>query len=62
MITAKTLEQYADKYDTRIITIIILWYFWSGCTLYLNKYLVDFQDADSALLSNIKLLSVGLKF
>ena len=53
MISAKGnfTEQYKDKYSSRIITIIFLWYFWSGCTLYLNKYLVDFQNADPTMLS-----------
>ena len=55
MISAKGnfTEQYKDKYSSRIITIIFLWYFWSGCTLYLNKYLVDFQNADPTMLSKL---------
>ena len=49
------MSDLTDRYDTRVITVIILWYFWSGCTLYLNKYLVDYQDADAALLSSIQM-------
>merc|ERR1711994_940799 len=49
------MSDLTDRYDARVITIIILWYFWSGCTLYLNKYLVDYQDADATLLSSIQM-------
>ena len=55
MISVSKMSDLTDRYDARVITIIILWYFWSGCTLYLNKYLVDYQDADATLLSSIQM-------
>lgn len=49
-------EQYADRYDARVIVLICVWYFFSACTLYLNKYLVAFENADSATLSSCQML------
>ena len=49
-------QQYADRYDGRVIVLICTWYFFSGCTLYLNKYLVAMADADSAALSSCQML------
>lgn len=44
-------EKFAERIDGRVIAAIVLWYFWSGCTLFLNKYLIDLTDGDAAILS-----------
>ena len=44
-------EQFSDRFDRRIVAALLLWYFWSALTLFLNKYIIDLRDGDSALLS-----------
>ena len=34
----------------RAIMYLLLWYFWSGCTLFLNKYVVFFMKGDPIFL------------
>ena len=49
-------DQFNDRFDSRIIMVLVLWYFWSALTLFINKYLIDIHDGDTAILS--KLLKV----
>lgn len=35
----------------RAIMFLLLWYFWSGCTLFLNKYVVFFMKGDPTFLA-----------
>lgn len=51
-------DQFADKFDRSVIGALISWYFWSALTLFLNKYIIDRQDGDSALLSCIQMSAV----
>ena len=37
----------------RAIMYLLLWYFWSGCTLFLNKYVVFFMKGDPIFLGKI---------
>ena len=46
-------EQFSDRFDKRIVAALLLWYFWSALTLFLNKYIIDLRDGDSALLSKL---------
>ena len=39
----------------RAIMYLLLWYFWSGCTLFLNKYVVFFMKGDPIFLGKIAL-------
>ena len=48
---SRKIDQFADKFDGRIIAALLSWYFWSALTLFLNKYIIDRRDGDSALLS-----------
>ena len=47
----KTGERFTERIDNKVIAALILWYFWSGCTLFLNKYLIGKTDGDATLLS-----------
>lgn len=37
----------------RAIMFLLLWYFWSGCTLFLNKYVVFFMKGDPTFLGKV---------
>lgn len=49
--TLSTGGKFVERIDARVIYAILMWYFWSGCTLFLNKYLIDLTDGDAAVLS-----------
>ena len=34
----------------KAVLFLLLWYFWSGCTLFLNKYVVFYMKGDSIFL------------
>ncbi len=34
----------------KAILYLLLWYFWSGCTLFLNKYVVFYMKGDATFL------------
>eukprot|EP00093_Oithona_nana_P005380 05380.XXX_257317_258796_1 [CDS] Oithona nana genome sequencing. len=51
-------DQFTDKIDRGVIVALLSWYFWSALTLFLNKYIIDRQDGDSALLSCIQMSAV----
>ena len=43
--------KFAERINGRVVAALVLWYFWSGCTLFLNKYLIDQTSGDAVLLS-----------
>ena len=44
-------DELADRFTPKVVMALILWYFWSGCTLFMNKYVIDIRKGDSAILS-----------
>lgn len=43
--------------NRHLLLYIVLWYFFSATTLFLNKYIISFQDGDAMLLGNSSGLS-----
>ncbi|KAL1116681.1 hypothetical protein AAG570_005153 [Ranatra chinensis] len=39
---------------------LVLWYFFSGCTLFLNKYILTYMQADPTLLGTFQMLMTGV--
>lgn len=37
-------------FNVRAFFFLILWYFFSGCTLFLNKYILSYMQADPTIL------------
>jgi len=59
----KTGERFTERIDNKVIAALILWYFWSGCTLFLNKYLIGVTDGDATLLSCVQMTAtIGLGY
>ena len=48
----------AGLWNIRAIRFLLLWYFFSGCTLFLNKYILSFMRGDPIVLG--KLFSLPL--
>uniref|UniRef100_A0A0A9Z2H3 Solute carrier family 35 member E2B n=1 Tax=Lygus hesperus TaxID=30085 RepID=A0A0A9Z2H3_LYGHE len=46
--------------NCRALFFLVLWYFFSGCTLFLNKYILSYMDADPALLGTFQMLMTGV--
>jgi len=42
--------------NLRAVWFLCLWYFFSGCTLFLNKYILTFLDGDATLLGSCQML------
>ncbi len=38
----------------KAVLFLVLWYFWSGCTLFLNKYVVFYMKGDPTFLGKNK--------
>lgn len=47
-ITEKRMEDGLQSF--RAITFLVLWYFFSGCTLFLNKYILSYLNGDPTVL------------
>ncbi|XP_054271251.1 solute carrier family 35 member E2B-like [Macrosteles quadrilineatus] len=43
--------------NVRALFFLILWYFFSGCTLFLNKYILSYTDADPTILGTFQMLT-----
>eukprot|EP00095_Tigriopus_kingsejongensis_P003128 maker-scaffold438_size171652-snap-gene-0.34 protein:Tk03128 transcript:maker-scaffold438_size171652-snap-gene-0.34-mRNA-1 annotation:"solute carrier family 35 member e2" len=41
----------ATVWSRKAVVFLVLWYFWSGCTLFLNKYVVYFLKGDPVVLA-----------
>jgi len=46
----------AGLQNVRAIWFLALWYFFSGCTLFLNKYILSYLEGDSTLLGSCQML------
>jgi len=42
--------------NVRALLFLFLWYFFSGCTLFLNKYILSYRDGDATLLGSMQML------
>lgn len=47
--------------NVRAVTFLVLWYIFSGCTLFLNKYILSFLNGDLAVLGMPKRLAFQLE-
>ena len=54
-----TREQ-SSRMHPRAIMYLLLWYFWSGCTLFLNKYVVFFMKGDPIFLGMVQLYFLNM--
>ncbi|XP_014290559.1 solute carrier family 35 member E2A [Halyomorpha halys] len=46
--------------NCRAFFFLILWYFFSGCTLFMNKYILEYMEADPTLLGTFQMLMTGI--
>uniref|UniRef100_A0A1B6KKG7 Sugar phosphate transporter domain-containing protein n=1 Tax=Graphocephala atropunctata TaxID=36148 RepID=A0A1B6KKG7_9HEMI len=46
--------------NVRALFFLILWYFFSGCTLFLNKYILSYTDADPTILGTFQMLMTAV--
>lgn len=46
--------------NCRAFFFLILWYFFSGCTLFMNKYILEYMQADPTLLGTFQMLMTGI--
>ncbi|KAJ1522933.1 hypothetical protein ONE63_002072 [Megalurothrips usitatus] len=49
-VITETPENKAGLWNIRAVRFLILWYFFSGCTLFLNKYILAFMRGDPMVL------------
>jgi len=45
----------AGLLNVRALWFLFLWYFFSGCTLFLNKYILTYMEGDSILLGCVQM-------
>ena len=45
-VSNSSAESKAGLWNMRAVRFLILWYFFSGCTLFLNKYILSFMKGD----------------
>uniref|UniRef100_A0A1B6C9V1 Sugar phosphate transporter domain-containing protein n=1 Tax=Clastoptera arizonana TaxID=38151 RepID=A0A1B6C9V1_9HEMI len=43
-------------FNVRAMFFLVLWYFFSGCTLFLNKYILSYLNADPTILGTFQML------
>jgi len=46
--------------NCRALFFLFLWYLFSGCTLFLNKYILTYMEADPTLLGTFQMLTTGV--
>lgn len=53
-----SIEKHNKKGLTsiRAVTFLLLWYFFSGCTLFLNKYILSYENGNPAILAACQML------
>lgn len=49
-VITETPENKAGLWNIRAVRFLLLWYFFSGCTLFLNKYILSFMRGDPMIL------------
>ncbi|CAG0914182.1 unnamed protein product [Notodromas monacha] len=50
------LEARGGLMNVRAFTFLILWYFFSLCTLFMNKYILSYREGDATILGNCQML------
>ncbi|XP_073976560.1 solute carrier family 35 member E2B-like [Rhodnius prolixus] len=58
--TAQEQRQKAGLCTCRALLFLTLWYLFSGCTLFLNKYILSYMQADPTLLGTFQMLMTGV--
>ncbi|KAK9501117.1 hypothetical protein O3M35_002222 [Rhynocoris fuscipes] len=53
-------RQKAGLCTCRALFFLGLWYIFSGCTLFLNKYILSYMEADPTLLGTFQMLMTGI--
>lgn len=49
-----TNDTKGGLFNPRALFFLILWYLFSGCTLFLNKYILSYMEGDPTILGNKK--------
>lgn len=55
--TSSKTEVKDGLFNVRAMFFLVLWYFFSGCTLFLNKYILSYLDADPTILGKLRVNS-----
>lgn len=50
-------SEMADRIGAKAILFLALWYFWSGCTLFFNKYIVAYLKGDPTILGCTQMIA-----
>jgi len=53
----KKMSTDAGLCNVWAVSYLCLWYFFSGCTLFLNKYILTFLEGDATILGGMQMLS-----
>lgn len=53
LITSKPNNK-VGLFNVRALTFLLLWYFFSGCTLFLNKYILTYLNGNPTVLGLFK--------
>lgn len=56
IVYTKKQETRDGLFNARAMFFLLLWYFFSGCTLFLNKYILSYLDADPTILGTFQML------
>lgn len=48
-----TSDTRGGLFNPRALWFLTLWYFFSGCTLFLNKYILSYMEGDPTILGKI---------
>uniref|UniRef100_A0A672Q3D8 Solute carrier family 35 member E2B n=1 Tax=Sinocyclocheilus grahami TaxID=75366 RepID=A0A672Q3D8_SINGR len=51
------IEADAGVWSSRALTYLVLWYFFSFCTLFLNKYILSLLEGEPSMLGAVQMLS-----
>lgn len=61
----KTDTTYVNRtrnfFTFRALIFLLLWYFFSGCTLFLNKYILTYLDGNPTILGK-HILLISIRF
>ncbi|RZF32103.1 hypothetical protein LSTR_LSTR003966 [Laodelphax striatellus] len=55
-LNTEKLTSKEGLFNVRALFFLILWYFFSGCTLFLNKYILSYLEADPTVLGTFQML------
>ncbi|XP_043917690.1 solute carrier family 35 member E2A-like [Protopterus annectens] len=54
------IESDSGIWNSRALTYLILWYFFSFCTLFLNKYILTLLEGEPSMLGAVQMLSTTM--